>query len=65
MGDHTFVLWLATLAYTMGGSPSGWGTAAANVPPSFNDGFTPPPPAPSLGTNLAQGRPATGSRCWS
>jgi hypothetical protein len=51
----------ATLAYTMGGSPSSWGTAAANVPPSFNDGFTPPPTAPSLGTNLAQGRPATGS----
>ena len=51
----------ATLAYTMSGSPSSWGTAAANVPPSFNDGFTPPPAAPSLGTNLAQGRPAAGS----
>jgi len=51
----------ATLSYTMGGSPSAWGTNPADVPPSFNDGFTPPPAAPSLGTNLALGRPATGS----
>lgn len=51
----------ATLGFTMGASPSTWGTAAANVPPSFNDGFTPPPAAPSLGINLALGRPATGS----
>ena len=58
----------ATLSFTMGGSPSSWGTAAANVPPSFNDGFTPPPAAPNLGTNLALGRPSsgsTGSRCGS
>jgi hypothetical protein len=51
----------ATLAYTMGSAASSWGTAAANVPPSFNDGFVPPAPAPNLGTNLAQGKPATGS----
>jgi hypothetical protein len=51
----------ATLAYTMGSAASGWGTAAANVPPSFNEGFTPPAAAPSLGTNLALNKPATGS----
>jgi predicted alpha-1,2-mannosidase len=51
----------ATLNYTMGASPSAWGTAAADVPPSYNDGFTPPAAAPNLGTNLAQGRPATSS----
>jgi predicted alpha-1,2-mannosidase len=51
----------ATLSFTMGASPSGWGTSPADVPPSFNDGFTPPPAAPNLGTNLALGRPATGS----
>jgi predicted alpha-1,2-mannosidase len=51
----------ATLAYAMGPAASSWGTAAANVPPSFNDGFTPPPVPPNLGTNLAQGKPATGS----
>jgi predicted alpha-1,2-mannosidase len=51
----------ATLGFTMGASPSGWGTSAADVPPSFNDGFTPPPAAPNLGTNLALNRPATGS----
>jgi hypothetical protein len=51
----------ATLAYTMGSAASPWGTAAANVPPSFNDGFVPPNPAPNLGPNLAQGKPATGS----
>ncbi|WP_394618827.1 GH92 family glycosyl hydrolase [Lentzea sp. JNUCC 0626] len=50
-----------TLNYAMGSSPSSWGTAATDVPPSFNDGFTPPPPAPALGTNLAQGKPATAS----
>jgi len=50
-----------TLAYTMGGSPSGWGTGTGDVPPSFNDGFTPPPTAPNLGTNLAQGKPTTAS----
>ena len=51
----------ATLNYTMGSSPSAWGTSASDVPPSFNDGFTPPPAAPNLGTNLAQGKAATGS----
>jgi predicted alpha-1,2-mannosidase len=51
----------ATLQYTMGGSPSSWGTNPANVPPSFQDGFTPPAAAPELGPNLAAGKPATGS----
>ncbi len=49
----------ATLSYTMGGSPSAWGTGAGDVPPSFQDGWTPPGAAPSLGTNLALNRPAT------
>ena len=51
----------ATLNYTMGSSPSAWGTNAADVPPSYNDGFTPPAAAPNLGPNLAQGKAATGS----
>jgi predicted alpha-1,2-mannosidase len=51
----------ATLTYTMGSSPGAWGTGGSDVPPSFNDGFTPPPPAPALGTNLALGRPTTAS----
>ena len=51
----------ATLSYTMGASPSSWGTAPADVPPSFNDGFTPPPAAPNLGTNLALNRSVTAS----
>jgi predicted alpha-1,2-mannosidase len=51
----------ATLAYTMGSSPSSWGTAASDVPPSFNDGWTPPAAAPDLGVNLAQGKAASGS----
>nr|WP_246481638.1 GH92 family glycosyl hydrolase [Amycolatopsis umgeniensis] len=51
----------ATLNFTMGASPSAWGTNAADVPPSYNDGFTPPPAAPDLGTNLALGKPASGS----
>jgi predicted alpha-1,2-mannosidase len=50
----------ATLSYTMGGSPSaGWGTGAGDVPPSYNDGWTPPPAAPALGTNLALNRPVS------
>jgi hypothetical protein len=50
----------ATLSYTMGGSPSAsWGTGAGDVPPSYNDGWTPPPAAPALGTNLALNRPVT------
>ncbi|MET8090520.1 GH92 family glycosyl hydrolase [Micromonospora sp. NPDC005220] len=51
----------ATLSYSMGNSPSSWGTNPANVPPSFTDGSTPPPAAPDLGANLAAGKPATGS----
>jgi len=51
----------ATLAYTMGSSASSWGTAASDVPPSFNDGWTPPAAAPNLGTNVALGKAATGS----
>jgi predicted alpha-1,2-mannosidase len=50
----------ATLNYTMGGSPSAtWGTGAGDVPPSYNDGWSPPPAAPALGTNLALNRPVT------
>ncbi|MFI5699997.1 GH92 family glycosyl hydrolase [Streptomyces xanthochromogenes] len=52
----------ATLNYTMGAAPSGtWGTGASDVPPSFQDGATPVPAAPELGTDLALGKPATGS----
>jgi hypothetical protein len=51
-----------TLDYTMGGSPStSWGTGAGDVPPSFQDGATPVPTAPSLGTNLAKGKATTTS----
>jgi hypothetical protein len=50
-----------TLSYTMGGSPSAWGTGASDVPPSFNDGFTPPAAAPNLGTNLARNKATTSS----
>ncbi|HUQ61476.1 GH92 family glycosyl hydrolase [Lentzea sp.] len=50
-----------TLNYSMGSSPSTWGTNAADVPPSYNDGFAPPPAAPALGTNLALGKPSTAS----
>jgi predicted alpha-1,2-mannosidase len=50
-----------TLNFGMGATPSSWGTSAADVPPSFTDGFTPPPAAPALGTNLALGKPATAS----
>lgn len=49
----------ATLSYSMSASPSGWGTGAADVPPSYNDGWTPPPAAPALGPNLALNKPAT------
>jgi predicted alpha-1,2-mannosidase len=51
----------ATLNFTMGSAPSGWGTGAGDVPPSFNDGWTPPPAAPALGPNVALGRAASGS----
>ncbi|MEU8236039.1 GH92 family glycosyl hydrolase [Actinoplanes sp. NPDC048967] len=50
-----------TVAFTMGGSPSSWGTGAADVPPSFAAGATQPPAEPDLGANLALGRPVTGS----
>ncbi|AGZ44274.1 GH92 family glycosyl hydrolase [Actinoplanes friuliensis] len=50
-----------TVAFTMGGSPSAWGTGAADVPPSFAAGATQPAPEPDLGANLAQGRTVTGS----
>jgi predicted alpha-1,2-mannosidase len=45
-----------TLSYALGASPSGWGTGTGDVPPSFNDGFTPPAPAPDLGADLALGK---------
>ncbi|WP_405578679.1 GH92 family glycosyl hydrolase [Streptomyces sp. NBC_01190] len=52
----------ATLNFSMGATPSAsWGTGAGDVPPSFQDGATPVPAAPELGTNLAQGRPVTAS----
>jgi predicted alpha-1,2-mannosidase len=51
----------ATVAFTQGGTASSWGTGAGDVPPSFTDGATAPPPAPALGTNLALGKAATGS----
>ncbi|MFC8450678.1 GH92 family glycosyl hydrolase [Kitasatospora sp. NPDC057223] len=51
-----------TLDFSMGTAPStSWGTGATDVPPSFQDGATPVPTAPELGTNLAQGRPTTAS----
>ncbi|WP_027345831.1 GH92 family glycosyl hydrolase [Hamadaea tsunoensis] len=50
-----------TLAYTMGASASSWGTGAGDVPPSFNDGWSPPAAAPDLGTNLALNKTVTGS----
>ncbi|WP_369373873.1 GH92 family glycosyl hydrolase [Streptomyces sp. cg36] len=52
----------ATLAYTTGATPGAvWGTGAADVPPSFQDGATPVPAAPELGPDLAEGRTATGT----
>jgi predicted alpha-1,2-mannosidase len=55
----------ATLSYTMGANPStGWGTGSADVPPSFEDGATPIPSAPVLGTDLAKGKTVTaGTPC--
>jgi len=51
-----------TITYTLGSSPSAtWGTGAGDVPPSFEDGWTPPPAALNLGPNLALGKTATGS----
>ncbi|WNI14504.1 GH92 family glycosyl hydrolase [Actinacidiphila sp. ITFR-21] len=52
----------ATLDFTMGATPgTAWGTGASDVPPSFQDGATAVPAAPEPGTDLAQGRPVTGS----
>ncbi|MEV6792179.1 GH92 family glycosyl hydrolase [Streptomyces sp. NPDC051320] len=52
----------ATIDYTMGATPSAtWGTGASDVPPSFQDGATPVPAAPELGTDLARGKPVTSS----
>ncbi|MEV6394646.1 GH92 family glycosyl hydrolase [Streptomyces sp. NPDC051907] len=54
-----------TLDFTMGASPSAWGTGPDDVPPSFNDGFTAenpqPPAAADLGPNLAREGTASGS----
>jgi predicted alpha-1,2-mannosidase len=50
-----------TIAYTMGGSASSWGTAAGDVPPSFADGATQPAAEPDLGPNLALNKAATAS----
>ena len=50
----------ATVAFTMGGSPSSWGTGAADVPPSFTDGAV-QPTVPELGPNLALNRSVSGS----
>ena len=50
-----------TLTYTMGATPGAWGTGAADVPPSFPDGATPPTAAPALGADLALGKPVTAS----
>ena len=49
-----------TIAYTMGSSPSSWGTGTGDVPPSFGDGATQPSPEPDLGPDLALGKPVTG-----
>jgi predicted alpha-1,2-mannosidase len=49
----------ATVAYTMGSSPSTWGTGADDVPPSFADGATQPPAEPDLGPDLALGKTVT------
>jgi len=45
----------------MGSGASSWGTSASSVPPSFTDGGAAIPAPPGLGTNLALGKPATGS----
>ncbi|MFK0191590.1 GH92 family glycosyl hydrolase [Kitasatospora sp. NPDC090308] len=51
-----------TLDFTMGSAPStSWGTGAGDVPPSFQDGASPVPAAPELGTNLARGKATSSS----
>jgi predicted alpha-1,2-mannosidase len=49
-----------TIAYTMGSSPSSWGTGSGDLPPSFGDGATQPAAEPGLGPDLALGKPITG-----
>ena len=48
-----------TIAYTMGSSPSSWGTGSGDVPPSFGDGATQPAAEPNLGPDLALGKTIT------
>ncbi|WP_030441763.1 GH92 family glycosyl hydrolase [Actinoplanes subtropicus] len=48
-----------TIAYTMGSSPSSWGTGGGDVPPSFGDGATQPAAEPDLGPDLALGKTIT------
>jgi F5/8 type C domain/Glycosyl hydrolase family 92 len=48
-----------TIAYTMGSSPSTWGTGSGDLPPSFGDGATQPAAEPDLGPDLALGKTAT------
>ncbi|OLE29782.1 MAG: hypothetical protein AUG44_02940 [Actinobacteria bacterium 13_1_20CM_3_71_11] len=48
----------ATLDFSLGTSPSSWGTGASDAPPAYDTGSGPPPP-PS--DNLALNKPATGS----
>jgi hypothetical protein len=49
-----------TLNFTMGSSPSNWGSTST-PPPSFEAGITPPATAPNLGTNLALNKSTTSS----
>jgi predicted alpha-1,2-mannosidase len=51
----------ATVTFTMGSSPSSWGTGASDAPPSFADGATQPPAEPDLGPDLALNKPVTAS----
>ncbi|AEV83058.1 alpha-1,2-mannosidase [Actinoplanes sp. SE50] len=46
-----------SVTYSMGSSPSAWGTGSGDTPPSFGDGATPPIAEPDLGANLAAGKP--------
>lgn len=51
----------ATVNFVMGISPNkNWGNQASDAPPSFIDGFSPPPSPPDWGANLALNKPATG-----
>lgn len=57
----------ATLDFVMGPRPNrAWGSGPADAPPSFDDGWSPPPAPPRLGANLARGKAASGpSPCTS